>query len=140
MTINERLQNLDEFTRAYIECTLWSSTAYGHPNEKKRGDSYDSSFQDEGMGPEKLSRKALNSIIAECKDFQNANAADLAQWPSRREWSGMTLAGHDFWLTRNGHGAGFWDRGEGELGARLTRAAKVYGSVDLYYYRGRIWS
>ena len=41
-------------------------------------------------------------------------------------------AGHDFWLTRNGHGAGFWDRGLGERGDRLTNAAHVYGACDLY--------
>lgn len=41
-------------------------------------------------------------------------------------------AGHDFWLNRCGHGAGFWDRGLGELGDRLSDAAKVYGNVDLY--------
>lgn len=41
-------------------------------------------------------------------------------------------AGHDFWLTRNGHGAGFWDRGMGKLGDRLADAARAYGSVDLY--------
>jgi hypothetical protein len=28
--------------------------------------------------------------------------------------------GHDFWLTRNRHGAGFWDSGLGELGEELT--------------------
>lgn len=25
-------------------------------------------------------------------------------------WSDDERAGHDFWLTRAGHGAGFWDR------------------------------
>jgi hypothetical protein len=40
--------------------------------------------------------------------------------------------GHDFWLTRNGHGAGFWDRGLGEVGDRLTSACRPYGEVDLY--------
>lgn len=39
-------------------------------------------------------------------------------------------AGHDLWLTRSGHGTGFWDRGLGELGDRLTEAAKSYGSPD----------
>jgi len=41
--------------------------------------------------------------------------------------------GHDLLLTRNGEGTGFWDRGLGELGDRLTEAAKAYGStlVDL---------
>lgn len=40
--------------------------------------------------------------------------------------------GHDFWLTRNGHGAGFWDRGLGEMGQRITELAKVEGSRETY--------
>lgn len=38
--------------------------------------------------------------------------------------------GHDLWLTRNGHGTGFWDRPEiyGEANATLfTRLAKAMG-------------
>jgi hypothetical protein len=51
---------------------------------------------------------------------------------ANEQWSGAARAGHDFWLTRNGHGAGFWDRGLGDLGERLSKAAKVYGEVYLY--------
>jgi hypothetical protein len=40
--------------------------------------------------------------------------------------------GHDFFLTRCGHGAGFWDRGYGELGRKLTDASHVYGDVYIY--------
>jgi hypothetical protein len=40
--------------------------------------------------------------------------------------------GHDFWLTRNRHGAGFWDRGLGDLGDKLTAAAHTYGESNLY--------
>ena len=40
--------------------------------------------------------------------------------------------GHDFWLTRNHHGAGFWDRGWEGLGDSLTTIAQSYGSFDLY--------
>lgn len=40
---------------------------------------------------------------------------------------------HDFWLTRNGHGAGFWDGDWGdELGGELTKLAESFGGVDLY--------
>src|SRR5215213_9921810 len=46
--------------------------------------------------------------------------------------SHYSQAGHDFWLTRNRHGAGFWDRGLGDLSNRLSDASKVYGEVDLY--------
>jgi hypothetical protein len=34
--------------------------------------------------------------------------------------------GHDLILTANGHGAGFWDRGLGAAGWRLTEAARGY--------------
>jgi hypothetical protein len=41
--------------------------------------------------------------------------------------------GHDFWLTRQGHGSGFWDRpylyGKG-LAERLTTLAEEFGPVD----------
>ena len=39
----------------------------------------------------------------------------------------------DFWLTRNGHGAGFWD---GDRKAphsdKLTELSKSFGQVDLF--------
>ena len=47
-------------------------------------------------------------------------------------------AGFDFWLTRARHGAGFWDRGLGAVGDKLTKAAHVYGSVDLYAHEGKV--
>ena len=41
--------------------------------------------------------------------------------------------GHDFWLTSQGHGAGFWDRGLGDVGDTLTDSADGYGDmVGLY--------
>ena len=37
------------------------------------------------------------------------------------------------WLTRNGHGAGFWDGDWPEpVASRLTKSAKRFGSFDLY--------
>ena len=47
----------------------------------------------------------------------------------------LPQAGHDFWLTRNGHGPGFWDRPEiyGEEKAQeLSALAETFGVVDLY--------
>jgi hypothetical protein len=41
------------------------------------------------------------------------------------------MGGHDFWLTRNGHGAGFWDGELGDIGDRLTEASKAFGEVCL---------
>lgn len=41
-------------------------------------------------------------------------------------------AGHDFWLTRNGHGAGFWVRNLGEAGDALTAIAHSFGESTPY--------
>ena len=40
--------------------------------------------------------------------------------------------GHDFALTRNRHGTGFWDRGYGKMGDDLTKWAHTFGEVDVY--------
>lgn len=41
----------------------------------------------------------------------------------------MKRHGEDFALSRNRHGAGFWDRGYGDVGDRLTAAAHAYGEA-----------
>ena len=81
---------------------------------------------------------------ADCEDFVTKNADLCAEAVNRSGYSWSRL-GHDFWLTRNGHGAGFWCRDELEnidpedmgesLGDRLTTAAKTYGGVYLYLDR-----
>ena len=40
--------------------------------------------------------------------------------------------GIDFWLSRNGHGAGFFDRGRQHDGEWLQEMARAYGSCDAY--------
>lgn len=40
--------------------------------------------------------------------------------------------GHDLILTTNGHGAGFWDRGLGELGQKLTAVCEDLDEYTLY--------
>lgn len=108
---------IDDFTKGYIECALWSST----------GD--DGTQLDENHGIEDLAPETLVTMIEDCRQFQETYAEDLAQADSRHGSAGH---GHDFWLTRNRHGAGFWDRGYGAVGQRLTDAAHAEGSVDLY--------
>lgn len=104
---------LDKFTQAYLACALWSSV-------DDEGDSLDDRFSISDFAPE-----TLESAIADCNDFR-ALAGD--------KLSGLddSQSGHDFWLTRNGHGAGFWDRGLGKLGDELSDAARSYGDCDLY--------
>lgn len=120
------LADLDTFTRAYVECALWSSTDNA---DDSGGEPLDRNYDETD-----LARDALRTMVNDCRDFQEAQAPYLA------EWADDAQAGHDFWLARNGHDAGFWDRGRGELGERLTNASKPYGTCDLYVHRGRIYA
>lgn len=117
----------DAFIAAYVECALWSSR--GPEDEPHACENLDDLF-----GPDDISPDCMESMRADCLDFIGSNASDLLEYTEKMngQWSGEARAGHDFWLTRNGHGAGFWDRGLGDLGDRLADAAQVYGDVFLY--------
>lgn len=116
---------LDAFTRAYIECALWSSHDESREDE---GDPLDDNYGLDDLAPETLAR-----MVKDCADFRDCDewraAGGTGAWDDAQ-------GGHDFWLTRNGHGAGFWDRysdGAGErLGDALTDRAKLYGECYLY--------
>lgn len=116
---------IDDFTLGYITCALWSSM-------DDNGEPLDSRFSIGDIQPE-----ALKQMAEECKDFQNNNAhLETALYSPRLSGLDYTSerAGHDFWLTRNGHGAGFWDRGLGDVGDKLTELAYTYGSCDLFVF------
>ena len=52
---------------------------------------------------------------------------------ARPDYNDMQQIGHDWWLTTQGHGAGFWDRGLGNIGATLTATCDGYSDLlDLY--------
>lgn len=106
--------NVDKVVEGYIECALWSDRA-------DDGESFDS----EGFTEDDLTPGAVASISEDCTNFCNDNEADL-------EGLDPSQVGHDFCLTRNHHGAGFWDRGLGARGDRLTAACQPYGSSHLY--------
>lgn len=113
------MADLDDFTRGYLECALFTSDP-----EPQSGEWYESEcWNIDAIDPESLAR-----AIEVCADFQAANRADLDE-VSDTFPATDAQHGHDFWLTRNGHGAGFWDRGYGELGDKLTDACKPYGEA-----------
>jgi len=104
------------FVYGYLEAAVWSST-------DEDGEPLDDRFDFK----EDLSLETVKGAIKDCTAFQKSEQDDL-------DASGLPEAeqGHLFWLNRNGHGVGFWDRPGGKLGDRLSKATKVYGSVDLY--------
>lgn len=110
---------LDEFTMAYVIAALWSSN------------DYDGSPLDDNYGVEDIAPEALATIIRECQQFQAQHG--IPQYNDSR-CSDAEKAGHDFWLTRNRHGAGFWDRRElsDDDADKYTKAAHSFGECDIY--------
>ncbi len=47
--------------------------------------------------------------------------------------------GHDFWLTRNGHGAGFFDRGLEEVGEEISKICNAFGKKYVYVENEKIY-
>ncbi|MDE2021148.1 MAG: hypothetical protein KGJ13_12500 [Patescibacteria group bacterium] len=114
-------EELDGFTKAYIEAALWSST---DDDENPM----DSNYDQFDLAPE-----TIETMAKDCARFQE-ECAHLITGCARsgHGYSVDEQAGHDFWLTRNGHGAGFWDGDWPENGDLLTQASKSYGECDLY--------
>ncbi len=117
------MKDLDEFTKAYIGCALWASNDESTP---EGGVPFDDNY-----GPEDLSKETLEWMVKDCQTFQDQNLADIQHKPIF--WLSLCrLAGHDFWLTRNEHGAGFWDGDWPEAAAsRLTLASEQFGKCHL---------
>lgn len=120
------LKEIDDFTAAYIEAALWASSA----TNDKTGEEYESL---EKFDFDAIDQGTLDRMAADCAKFQAENAADLALAADlgdyrNREYTPAARAGHDFFLTRCGHGVGFWDRDLGEVGERLSAAAEKFGS------------
>lgn len=111
------MNTLNQFIDGYIECALWSSPV---DDGEVNLDEIDA----------EISEEARREMSEDCEDFLRTNASLLEEY-FKKGYSAY-YAGHDFWLTRNGHGAGFWDRGLGDLGEELTAMSKPYGECFLY--------
>lgn len=120
----------DDFTMGYVTCALWSST---DESDESGGEPMDKNYDWTDIAPE-----TMKEMVADCIDFQTSFAELLAKayehpnYQGNEEYSSQARAGHDFWLTRNRHGAGFWGWNMGEIGDELTKVSHPYGSFDLY--------
>jgi hypothetical protein len=107
----------DQFLTAYVECAIWADT----PD----GEDWDVAW---------LALETREAMARDCAKFA-ALAGEMIS-------GDLIRAGHDFWLTRQGHGAGFWDGDWPQAdGARLTDLAHAFGPFELYLGDdGQIWA
>jgi hypothetical protein len=112
---------VDLFVDGYIEGVAWANVAF-------EDDALDGGLEDVELPEdveETLRQDALDFLAGEhVETFVRAAVRRLPGY-------GFDSAGIDFALTRNGHGAGYWDRGLGVLGDALTYLSKPYGSRTL---------
>lgn len=98
---------MDKFTEAFLVALLWSS-----------GDEFDNfSIYD-------FNEDDLKRLKKDCKDFKHETYYAI--------YENLEKAGHDFALTRNGHGAGFWDGEWLGYGDELTKISESFKEINLY--------
>ena len=135
------LPKLDDFTLGYIEALFFTeaSPTYSAADwlSPKCVEAQDEGATDGTIPGDvslaDLAPETLADIVEDCTAWQSANAALLTEAYSRGY--DATRAGNDYWLTRNGHGAGFWDREAleaGDLGERLSDACR-YSEVNVSF-------
>jgi hypothetical protein len=114
---------MNELLQQYVASALWTSTdEFEEPLDKNY------SIKD-------LAEETLQTMSNDLDRFIALVDKQVPKW--RLYWEPEQLA-HDFWLTRNGHGAGFWDRAPSHepewqlIGEQLTKWAHAEGTADLY--------
>jgi hypothetical protein len=120
--------DINKFLQGYIACAMWAEGDYSD----EEGNNY-YHFEDEF---DRVSNNCKTAMLADCEDFVYANLDTLEEFKNEAKCDDWRL-GFLFWLNRSGHGSGFWDecasgtRGD-ELGEKLSDAAKVYSTFDLF--------
>lgn len=121
------MSNLNAFIDGYVESLLWASLA---ETDDTGGDEI---YLDElASSIDDFSSDAQKATLVDCTRFLSIAGTfeNLAQYAQ---------AGADFFLTRQGHGTGFWDRPEiyGEERAQaLAALAKDFPEVNPWWNWG----
>lgn len=136
MTIKQRLdaiqfskESVDQFTNGYLECLLWASPGLDS------GAELDSKYK-----LTNLTHESLDRIVAECKAWYKENEKLLVAATNEIPHRDFSHHGHDFYLSRNHHGTGFFDRGYSpKLSDTLQHAAEDAGSRCLLPCKGKLY-
>jgi hypothetical protein len=100
--------DLDKIVNGYLQCALFT------------GVTEDDEPMDYVYNIGDFSEEAVEQATVECALFVQSNLDDVRELLDSHGGVDNEDIGMDLWYTRNGHGCGFWDRGYGELGDRLT--------------------
>lgn len=141
--------DINQILKGYIDAALWTE-------EERLKDDYQSEYGDEeeyDSEDDELEKLIKISANLNKKSFENFTREDIepdslikAYTEIKKfldlagdsvieaiETNGLERLGHDIWLTRNGHGAGFFDHSyDDENEKKLMQAAKALKEVNIY--------
>ena len=117
---------LSEIVRSELDSLLWSSVDEQEENMDKHYTSDDATVELHARLWDELS-KLLGENISTKLYYA------LTAYKERFGQDTPNQFGHDLALTRNHHGAGFWDRGLGVAGDVLTEWAQSLGELHLFH-------
>ena len=118
------MTEFETFFHSFIETALWCSSDMNSES--------DISLQDLNYTISDIDPNSLETLRADCQLFFDENYSKIQ--------TDINLAGHDFWLTSNRHGAGFWDGDwEKESGKELTEESHKYSERNFYVNDGVVY-
>lgn len=134
-----RFDDLSDIAQAYVTAMFWSNGGDGEPgtgNESGLWFECDGEHTSDARFGD-LSAEALATLVADCEALEASDAFKaFAAWRKENDDAADdSQVGHDLWLTRNGSGAGFWDRPESYYGPHqdaLNNYAQALGGAWPY--------
>lgn len=97
----------EDILKHYLHTALWTEELDGEKD-----------IEDFGTSTVEQAKKDIDSFVEKAGDLLNG-------------WDDEQI-GHDFWLTRNGHGAGFWDRDELPNGKELSKICDEFKECNVW--------
>jgi len=125
----------NEFVDAFIQAALWSST-YEHDDCNDCIEGMCNPSCDDGNY--ELSSDAAATLARFAVLFFQRHQFTIAKAVTgSNEFSNAAQAGHDYWLTGQGHGAGFWDGDWNKKAADILDAASKNAPFEhMHFYVG----
>ena len=125
-------QHVKEFVDAYVAAVVWTALVTDDEGEVWELELLPYGDNTTGVTWDDLEDvthriKTDPRVIQDCERFIAGNYDTLKALIEDGSCPDWASHGHDFHLTRDHHGAGFWDRGYGEAGDLLTELAEEYG-------------
>lgn len=137
--------DIADMVQGYLDAQLWAGLDYGHERcDDCTGGNIEPHPYDENYGSDDVAPEYVEALTAEFRALVTEHPLAVRMYVHRTDYRSVyfdcqdrsALFGHDYYLTREGHGAGFWDRGLGLLGDYLSAIAKSAGSADELWDNG----